>query len=128
MITFTGGFSPSYFVFLPRCVWTCVGQFLGTRDRYLLVINLGIHSHIHHFSKYSKNHVDIYNHGSQEKLEKPNNQPKNCQIFASSLVKTVRSFNGFEITGTDGSLIMTFLFSKNRNQREDGSHNALLHL
>jgi hypothetical protein len=41
-----------------------------------------------------------------------NNQPKNCQLFASSFVKTVCSFSGFEITGIGGSLIMTFFIFK----------------
>jgi len=88
------------------------------RDRFLLVINLGIYTHVFITSQNIQRTVLIYNHGSQSFFEKSNNQPKNCQIFASSFIKTVRSFNGFEITGTVGSLIMTFLFSKNRDQRE----------
>jgi len=47
----------------------------------------------------------IYDHGSQNYEKVFKNQPKNCQIFASSLMKHAGFKKVFEISGSGGYLI-----------------------
>jgi hypothetical protein len=77
--------------------FTNVGWFLEPRDKYLSGINWGICSLTFRVSIYSKNWFwyVIYNHNSQKNRKKSQNRSENCWFLKV-----------FEITGTDGSLIL----------------------